>query len=331
MKYNEIIDGKKILVTGGTGSLGNQIINFIVEEGYKPEKLIVLSRDENKQYHMKNLLSNVPFLKFELGDIRDYDRMLEVTRGVDVILHAAALKHVPPSEEEPLEFIKTNVLGAENIIKASIQNKVPVVLGIGTDKLVKPTNVYGMTKALQEKLMLAANDKQDTTKFICVRYGNVLGSRGSVVPFFKEKIENNEPLPITDPNMTRFLLRLKDAVDLIFYSIKEGKGGEVFVKKMPAATNLDLAKAMGKALSGNPDYPIEIVGIRPGEKIHELLVSEDEIYCCIELEDKYIISRYGKLKKPSLMNKKIKEYSSENTKRLNQKEIIDLLKQDGLV
>jgi FlaA1/EpsC-like NDP-sugar epimerase len=330
MKYSEIIDGKNILLTGGTGSLGNQIIN-IISEGYKPKKLIVLSRDENKQYHMKNIFSNIPFLSFELGDIRDYERMLDVTKGVDIILHAAALKHVPPSEEHPLEFIKTNVIGAENIIRASIHNKVPIVIGIGTDKLVKPTNVYGMTKALQEKLMLAANDKQDTTKFICVRYGNVLGSRGSVIPFFKEKIKNNEPLPLTDPNMTRFLLGLKDAVDLIFFSIKEGKGGEIFVKKMPAATNLDLAKAMGEALSGNSDYPIEVIGIRPGEKVHELLVSEDEIYRCVELEDKYIIYRYGKLKEPSLINKKIREYSSENTRRLNRKEIIDLLKQDGWV
>jgi UDP-N-acetylglucosamine 4,6-dehydratase/5-epimerase len=328
MEYQEIINDKIILITGGTGSLGNQLVNFIIKN-YNPKKLIILSRDENKQYNMRNLLSEIKFLDFELGDVRDYERMLEVTKGVDILLHAAALKHVPPGEREPMEFIKTNILGSQNIIKASIENKIPIVVGIGTDKLVKPVNAYGMTKSLQEKMMVAANEKQKNTKFICVRYGNVIGSRGSVIPFFLEKIKKRETLPITVSEMTRFLIPLKDAVDLIFHSIKNGEGGEVFVKKMPSVTTIELAKAMGKSVTGNPNYPVEIIGIRPGEKIHEILVSEDEMKRSKEMEDHYIIYPYGKLKDSTLSNGAVKEYSSENTKRLNQEEIIQMLREDG--
>ncbi len=329
MEYKKIINGKKILVTGGTGSLGSEIIKFLRD--YSPKKIIILSRDENKQYQMQKLLSANKNISFELGDIRDYQRMLEVTKNVDILLHAAALKHVPPGEKEPMEFIKTNVLGAKNIIDASISNKVAVVIGIGTDKLIKATNVYGMTKALQEKLMISANEKTPSTKFVCVRYGNVVGSRGSVIPFFKEKILKNEPLPVTDPTMTRFLLKLQGGVELIFHAIKEGKGGEVFVKKMPAAKIIDLAKAMGEGISGNKDYPIKIVGIRPGEKIHEILVSEEELKRSIELKDNYIIYNYGKIRESRLINKNIKEYDSSNTQQLSKQDIIKLLKEDGWI
>jgi UDP-N-acetylglucosamine 4,6-dehydratase len=264
-----------------------------------------------------------------LGDIRDEKRMKEVTKNVDVIIHAAALKHVPPSEKEPMEFIKTNVLGARNVIEAAISNEVPIVIGIGTDKAVKPVNVYGMTKSLQEKMMIAANRKNNT-KFICVRYGNVIGSRGSVIPLFKKKILNNEPITITNPHMTRFLLRLEDAINLIFYAIHKGNGGEILVKKMPACTMDDLAKAMGKSLSKNINYPIQVVGIRHGEKIHEILVSEDEMRRAQELEDMFIIQDYGQEKDYS-MEEKIEEYGSYNTKRLNQEEILELLGKDGWI
>jgi FlaA1/EpsC-like NDP-sugar epimerase len=319
-----IISGKVFLITGGTGSLGNKIVREIIK--YSPKKVIILSRDEDKQYNMANELPS-PLIQFELGDIRDEKRMKEVTKGVDIIIHAAALKHVPPSEKEPMEFIKTNILGTHNIIESAIFNEVPIVIGVGTDKAVKPINVYGMTKSLQEKMMIAAN-KKNKTKFTCVRYGNVIGSRGSVIPFFKKKIINNEVLTITNPNMTRFLLKLEEAINLIFHAIDKGEGGEIFVKKMPACRMDDLADAMGVALSNNPNYPKKVIGFRPGEKIHEVLVSEDEMRRAKELEDMFIIQDYGHEGNYSNAEK-IEEYGSYNTKRLNQEEIILLLKEDG--
>lgn len=322
----KIIEGKTFLITGGTGSLGNKIVREIIK--HSPKKVIILSRDEDKQYNMANELPS-PLIHFELGDIREEKRMKEITKGVDVIIHAAALKHVPPSEKEPMEFIKTNVLGARNIVEAAIANEVPVVIGVGTDKAVKPINVYGMTKSLQEKIMIAA-DKKNKTRFTCVRYGNVIGSRGSVIPFFKKKILNNEPVTITNPNMTRFLLRLEEAINLIFHAIDKGNGGEIFVKKMPACRMDDLANAMIKSLSGDSDYPVKIVGFRPGEKIHEILVSEDEMRRSKELEDMFIIQDYGHEENYSTAEN-IEEYGSYNTKRLNQEEILELLKQDGWI
>lgn len=323
----ELIEGKVFLITGGTGSLGNEIVKEIGK--YSPKKVIVLSRDENKHFNMQNFYSQFSFLKFELGDIRDYNRMKEIIKDVDVIIHAAALKHVHYSEGQPMEFIKTNILGTKNIIDLAKENKIPVFVGIGTDKAVKPVNVYGMTKAIQEKLVIAASKNQTQTRFVNVRYGNVIGSRGSVVPFFKEKLIKKEVLPITEPSMTRYLLRLKEAVDLIFYAIKNGKGGEIFVKKMPAARIIEIAKAFGEKLTGIKDYPTKIIGIRPGEKIHEILVSEDEMRRAIEFEDHYIIYDYGVLKEPRLINKDISEYGSHNAKRLNQQEILELLEKDG--
>jgi UDP-glucose 4-epimerase len=322
----EIIEGKTFLITGGTGSLGHQIVKEMIK--YSPKKIIILSRDEDKQYHMANEIPN-PLINFELGDIRDEKRVIEVTKNVDIIIHAAALKHVPPSEKEPMEFIKTNVLGTRNLIEAAITNEVKKVICIGTDKAVKPVNVYGMTKALQEKIMIAAN-KKNKTKFIGVRYGNVVGSRGSVVPFFKKKILNNEPLTITNPNMTRFLLGIDDAFNLILHALRKGEGGEIFVKKMPATTMNDLAKAMIISLTKDKNYPTKIVGFRPGEKIHEILVSEDEMRRAEEFEDMFIIRDYDKERDFSLAEK-IEEYGSHNTRRLNQEEIIELLKKDGWI
>lgn len=321
-----IISGKRILITGGTGSLGHEIVKNLVN--LNPKEIIIVSRDENKHFNMKNFYSQFSFLRFELGDIRDYRRMEEIVKDIDIIIHAAALKHVHYSESQPEEFIKTNILGTKNMIDLAIKNNVPVFVGIGTDKAVKPVNVYGMTKAIQEKLITAANKKNGGTKFINVRYGNVIGSRGSVIPFFKEKISKREALPITDPTMTRYLLRIREAVDLILYAIKNGNGGEIFVKKMPAATTLDIAKALGERLTGDSDYPTEIIGIRPGEKIHELLVSEDEMRRAYEFEDHYIIYDYGVLKEPKLINKEVLEYGSHNTKRFNQEEVLDLFEKD---
>lgn len=324
-----IIEGKKILVTGGTGSLGHEIVKVLAD--YSPKEILLISRDENKHFNMKNFYSRFSFLRFELGDIRDYKRMEEIVKDVDVIIHAAALKHVNYSEDQPEEFIKTNIIGTKNIVDLAMKNNIPVFIGIGTDKAVKPVNVYGMTKAIQEKLIIAANKKSSKTRFINVRYGNVIGSRGSVIPFFREKIMKRETLPITDPNMTRYLLRIQEAVNLILYAIKNGEGGETFVQKMPAATTLDIAKAFAEKLTGDKDYPIEIIGIRPGEKIHELLVSEDEMRRAHEFEGHYKIYDYGILKEPILINKDIKEYGSHNTKRLDQQEIVELLERDGWI
>ena len=323
----EIIEGKKIIITGGTGSLGHEIVKSISK--YSPKEIVVISRDENKHFNMKNFYSQFSFLRFELGDIRDYKRMEEIVKDADIIIHAAALKHVHYSESQPEEFIKTNILGTKNMIDLAIKTKIPIFVGIGTDKAVKPVNVYGMTKAIQEKLIVAANSRTWETKFINVRYGNVLGSRGSVIPFFKEKISKGEVLPITDPNMTRFLLKIEDAVDLILYAIKNGTGGETFVKKMPATTTILIAKALAEKLTGNKDYPIKIIGIRPGEKIHELLVSEDEMRRAYEFEEHYVIYDYGVLKEPKLINKDVLEYGSYNTKRYNQEEVVELLERDG--
>ncbi len=328
INIEKCIKGKKILITGGTGSLGNDLIEHIAK--YDPKKIIIYSRDENKQYHMQNKYK-YPFLEFELGDIRDLSRLTEATRDIDIIIHAAALKHVPPAEKNPMEFVKTNVLGARNVVKAALVNKVSIVIEIGTDKSVKPINTYGITKALQEKIIISANNNQQVTKFMGVRYGNVIGSRGSVIPFFIEKAKMGEVLPITIPTMTRFLLSLNDAIDLIFYAISEGRGGEIFVKKIPAANIVDIAKSVGEAISGNKDYPIEIVGIRPGEKIHELLVSEEEMGRVIELEDKYIIYEHGKNKESKIINKNIFEYGSNNTNQLNRQQIIEMLKSTGWV
>ena len=328
MDVEKHIQGKNILITGGTGSLGNDLLEYIAK--YEPKKIVIYSRDENKQYHMQNKYK-YSFLDFELGDIRDFARTVEVTKGMDIIIHAAALKHVPPSERNPMAFVKTNIIGSKNVVDAAIYNGVPLVISVGTDKAVKPINAYGMTKALQEKILISANNKQTQTKFICVRYGNVIGSRGSVIPLFIEKVKRGETIPITVPAMTRFLLPLKDAVDLIFHAISDGNGGEIFVKKMPAANIVDIAKAIGEAIGGDKDYPIEIVGIRSGEKVHELLVSEDEIKRSVELEDNYIVYEHGKIKEPKLINKNILEYGSHNTSQLNREEIIKLLRSTGLI
>lgn len=325
----EYFKDKKILVTGGTGSFGHYIVSELVK--FKPKKIVVFSNDEDQQYHMQNEFSEYgDILEFMFGDIREYPRIFESMKNVNIVYHAAALKHVPMGEIHPWEVVKTNVIGAENVRQAAIENNVEVVVTISTDKAVKPVNVMGMTKAIQERIMLNPENGDYATKFVCVRYGNVIGSRGSVIPFFKEKIEKGEFLPVTSFKMTRFLLRLKEAMELVFKATMEGKTGLLFVKKMPACYIIDLAKAMAKGITGKRDYPIKEVGFRPGEKIHEVLVSEEEMHRAIETEDYYIIHPYGKLEKPSLLSD-IKEYSSDNTKILKQKEIISILKKEGWV
>jgi FlaA1/EpsC-like NDP-sugar epimerase len=329
MEKPKNLDNKNILVTGGTGSFGHRIVSRLLE--LKPNKIVVFSRDETKQCDMQNEFKNNDLLEFAIGDVRDYNRIYEVMKGVDIVYHAAALKQVPNCEFHPMEAVKTNILGAENVRKAAIENNVEVLVAISTDKAVKPINVMGMTKAIQEKIMLNLNNsatKKWGTRFLCVRYGNVIGSRGSVIPLFKEIIKTNHSLPVTSFEMTRFLLTLNEAIDLVFTATIEGTSGQLFVKKMPACKIVDLAKAMAKAITGRNDYPIKEVGIRPGEKIHEVLVSEEEMRRAVETKTHYIVCPHEGLARPKLM-RNITEYTSNNTEMLDEDGITSLLSTEG--
>ena len=329
MIEEKYLKGKNILITGGTGSFGHQIVSQLIE--FKPNKIVIFSRDEKKQYDMQNEFEgHRDLIEFIIGDVRDYTKIYEAMKNIDIVYHAAALKQVPNCEFHPFEAVKTNILGAENVRRASIENGVEVVVAVSTDKAVKPINVMGMTKAIQERIMLNPTNGKWDTKFICVRYGNVIGSRGSVIPFFKQRIERGEFLPITNYEMTRFLLSLKDAIGLVFKATIEGETGQLFVKKMLSCYIVDLAKVMSKAITGKEDYSIKEVGIRPGEKIHEVLVSEEEMLRAVETEMHYIIHPHGELERPRLM-RDLKEYTSNNTKILNEDEIISLLKHEGWI
>jgi len=315
------ITGKNVLVTGGTGSFGHHIVNKLLS--MNPASVTIVSRDEEKQNAMEREFEGEPRLKFVLGDVRDYDRMLDVTRGQNIIFHAAAIKQVPRCEYHPVEAVKTNILGAINLKNAAIRNGVSRVVAISTDKAVKPVNVMGMTKAIQERLMVSDVSDKGMTKFSCVRYGNVVGSRGSVVPFFKERIEQRKYLPVTHSEMTRFLLTLDDATDLVFKAA-ETEDGNIVVKKAPSCRIVDLAEVMINELAkGNVE--IKYTGMRPGEKIHEVLVSEEEMMRAKEAGDYYTIYPHGN----SFTGTKVREYTSENTEKLDHEGVRKLLKRTG--
>ena len=268
MNYSSVLNNKNILITGGTGSFGHQMILELMK--YQPKVIRIFSRDEDKQHNLKQEFLEKPILKkmqFVIGDVRDYDRIYSVTKDIDIIFHAAALKQVPSVEAHPYEAVKTNIIGAFNVVKAAVEREVDKVVAVSTDKAVKPVNAMGMTKALQEKLILSNEITKDKTMFCCVRYGNVLGSRGSVIPLWDKCLEQNKPLPITHPEMTRFMLTLSEAIDLVFYSVKHGKGGEIFVKKAPATKMINLATAYAELKTGKKNYPLEYIGIRAGEKL----------------------------------------------------------------
>jgi FlaA1/EpsC-like NDP-sugar epimerase len=329
MKIGEYVRDKNVLITGGTGSFGNQIASRLIE--LEPNRIIIFSRDEKKQYDMQNKFEEYNgLLEFIIGDVRDYSKIHDAMKGVNIVYHAAALKQVPNCELHPFEAVKTNVMGAENVRRAAIENNVDVVVAVSTDKAVKPINVMGMTKSIQERIILNPNNGKYGTKFVCVRYGNVIGSRGSVIPFFKRRLEENKYLPVTSNEMTRFLLTLDEAINLVFKATVEGQTRQLFVKKMPGCNILNLAEAMSEAITGRKDYPIKEVGIRPGEKIHEVLVSEEEMLRAIETDDHYIIYPPGLLEKPKL-KKQLREYTSNNTYMLRRDEIISLLKGKGWV
>lgn len=281
------LNNKVIFVTGGTGSFGHQFVQTIIDN-YTPKKLIIFSRDELKQYEMAQKFpdSKYPFIRFFIGDIRDYSRLEMAFRGVDIVVHAAAMKHVPIAEYNPYECIHTNVIGAENIVRASLINKVKKVLALSTDKAVSPINLYGASKLAAEKIFIAANNirGEDPTTFSVVRYGNVVGSRGSVVPFFKNIINRGDKsLPITDMEMTRFWITLPQGVDFVLSSLALMQGGEIYIPKIPSMRITDIAKAMA------PGMATHVVGIRPGEKLHEWMLTGDEAIQSVELDDRYII------------------------------------------
>lgn len=296
-----ILEGKRILVTGGTGSLGKTLVKRILRgELGKPEKVTVFSRDEAKQHFMrleylypKVATDDIIYensqnvLNFVIGDVRDYSSLLSAMRNADIVFHAAALKQVPSCEYFPFEAVMTNINGANNVVKAIRENdlKVEKVIGISTDKACKPINVMGMTKALQERILIEANRGCPQTSFSCVRYGNVIASRGSIVPLFVEQVQKNSAITVTLPEMTRFLLSLDRAVDTVFAALTDGKPGETYIPKVPAAKIVDVAKA----LMGDKDLEIIYTGIRPGEKIHEIMVSEEECFRTIERNGYYAI------------------------------------------
>ncbi len=295
------LEGKRILVTGGTGSLGKTLVRrLLTGEMGKPARITVFSRDEAKQHfmrleflHRETATDDIIYqnsqnlLNFRIGDVRDYSALLAAMRDADVVFHAAALKQVPSCEYFPFEAVLTNIFGAENVVKCIRENNLSVekVVGISTDKACKPINVMGMTKALQERILIEANRDCANTTFTCVRYGNVIASRGSIIPLFVEQIQKNQALTVTLPEMTRFLLSLDKAVDTVFAAIRDGNRGETYVPKVLAAKITDVAKA----LMGDKDLPINFTGIRPGEKIHEIMVSEEECFRTVERGDYYVI------------------------------------------
>jgi len=323
------IKGKNILITGGTGSFGKQILIELLK--YEPLKIIIFSRDEKKQYDLKQIyIDHLKKLFFILGDVRDFSKLKDATAEIDFIFHAAALKQVPSCELDPYEAVKTNIKGTENVRRAAIECGVDTVITISTDKAVKPVNVMGMTKAIQERIMLQRHHLELKTKFICVRYGNVLSSRGSVVPLFYNKIINNMPLPITDPNMTRFILTLSEAVQLVFYALLNGENGELWVKKMESTTVEDLANSLSSGMTKQKTYPRKVIGTRAGEKKHEVLISEEEMSRSIEYEEYFLIKNQLTMDHSLVIqsNQK-KEYSSDSVPRISKDKLKNLLASEG--
>lgn len=279
-----MFDDKAILITGGTGSFGKECIRVLLKR-YKPKRVIVYSRDELKQFEMQQEF-NLPEMRYFIGDVRDSERLKQAMRGVDYVIHAAALKQVPAAEYNPMECIKTNIHGAQNVIQAAIENEVDKVIALSTDKAANPINLYGATKLASDKLFVAANNMTGghRTSFSVVRYGNVVGSRGSVVPFFKKLIrEGAKELPVTDMRMTRFWITLRDGVYFVLRNFERMHGGEIFVPKIPSMKITDLVESLA------PGIPIKIIGIRPGEKLHETMISTDDSHLTLEFDDHYVI------------------------------------------
>ena len=320
----ELINNKVILITGGTGTFGHKITEIILNQ-YNPKKLIIFSRDEFKQFNMKKIFPENKHqnIRYFIGDIRDYERLLTATKDVDVIFHAAAMKQVDTIEYNPLEAIKTNIYGTENVIKSAIQNKVKKVIGISTDKCVSPVNLYGATKLCLEKLIIHANllSGKDGTNFSVLRYGNVMNSRGSVIPLFQEQ-KNNGFFTITDENMTRFTLTIEQAINFVLNCASIMIGGEIFVPKIPSYKITQLARCI------NPNNELKIIGKRPGEKLHESMISSTESYKTLILNDYYVVTpeiNIGKNYESFYGNKYLPEndeYNSGNNEFISDEQLI---------
>ena len=279
-----MFNNKNILITGGSGSFGKKYVDILLQK-YKPNKIIIYSRDELKQFEMQQQY-DAPCMRYFIGDVRDFQRLNEAMNEVDYVIHAAAMKQVPAAEYNPMECIKTNVYGAENVIKAAITNEVDKVIALSTDKAANPINLYGSTKLASDKLFVAANNMvgKKKTRFAAVRYGNVVGSRGSVVPFFTKLIRNGATeIPITHKDMTRFMITLEQGVNFVLKNFERMQGGEIFVPKIPSMYMTELAKAMA------PDLPQKIIGIRPGEKLHEIMCPADDSHLTLEFKDHFVI------------------------------------------
>ena len=315
-----IFKNKVLLITGGTGSFGNAVLSRFIDSELK--EIRIFSRDEKKQDDMRNLF-NSPKLKFYIGDVRDYQSVTNVMRGVDYIFHAAALKQVPSCEFYPLEAVKTNIFGTENVLESAIQCGVQRVVVLSTDKAVYPINAMGTSKAMMEKVAVAKSRNASSTIINVTRYGNVMASRGSVIPLFMEQIKSDKPISITDPDMTRFMMTLDDAVDLVLYAFENGNPGEIFVQKAPAATIRDLAEALTEIME-KPNHEIQIIGTRHGEKLFEALLSREEMSCAEDLGDYYRIPpdlrdlNYGKfIDTGKVTISEAVDYNSHNTSRLD--------------
>jgi len=334
-----MFEGKKVLITGGTGSLGTALTQKLLDS--KVDTIRIFSRNENKQVEMESKF-NDDRIRFLLGDVRDYERLLMAVEGIDYVFHAAALKHVPKIEYNPFESIKTNVIGSQNVIDACLKSNVEKVIGVGTDKAVSPLNTYGATKLLMEKLFVSANNYLDSekhdTKFIALRYGNVLGSSGSVIPKFIDQLQSKSKITITDSQMTRFSLTMDEALSFILKATEFGKGSEIFVPKMRAYTISDVKEALTDIFG---DYGEEIIGIRSGEKIHETLINKDEIKYSWEYNDMYMITSplypmfhpniitetYDKIKKIDEFDK----YSSDSVDKIPKEELKEIIKRSSLI
>ena len=326
-----MLKNKILLITGGTGSFGNAVLKRFLHTDVK--EIRIFSRDEKKQHDMRVEMKNDK-LKFYIGDVRDIDSISNALKNVDYVFHAAALKQVPSCEFYPIEAVRTNILGTENVLNAAIFNKVKKVVCLSTDKAVYPINAMGISKAMMEKVMVAKSRDSGETIIVGTRYGNVMASRGSVIPLFYDQILNKEPITITDPNMTRFMMTLEDAVELVLYAFENGNSGDIFVQKSPASTIHELAIALKKIY--NSDVPISIIGTRHAEKLYETLLSKEELLLSEDLGNYYRIKadnrdlNYNKYFSEGInIAATIDDYHSHNTRRLNETELVSLLNKIG--
>ena len=326
-----MVKNKTLLITGGTGSFGNAVLKKFLDTDIN--EIRIFSRDEKKQHDMRVAFHN-PKIKFYIGDVRDYESINAAMVNVDYVFHAAALKQVPSCEFYPIEAIKTNVLGTENVLNASINNQVKKVICLSTDKAVYPINAMGISKAMMEKLMVAKSRVSRNTILIGTRYGNVMASRGSVIPLFYQQIKNNQSITVTDPTMSRFMMTLNDAVELVLYAFEHGNSGDIFVQKSPASTIGELAKAMLKIYKSN--VKVKVIGTRHAEKLYETLLAREEVQIADDLGNYYRIGadnrdlNYNKyFTEGSGSTVEIDDYHSHNTKKLSESELIFLLKSIG--